>query len=601
MGTRTKKISVSEKIDLIESYLKENPNEEIHTNTMYKGYKIGVYFIQLRQSMIYDSHKSYKYTREDMERMMNLGLLYPRRDTIQEKVDRIKEFCHIYPYAFSDIYSLKKRLEKEGKVEQLDTFIKLFSDYKYLITRKAYKKIPKEMLEELTNARVGGGFGLDQNDKKIKEEYDIKENIIVRIVQEFGSIVNFRKQFIQYQIDMAKAKNDKEKKLVIEKNQNILKYNGKIPLVENFDLCQKEGYNLLLEKIGIKNLLPIGGNVIDSKMDEVIDSILDKYGIRNKRIMELYFGLDGKGRLTYEAIANKFNITRSRVCQTVNEILEKLKSNTNEKTIKKHIYKPTVKFIKFYFNKRDIFISKDKMQMTQEEKDELMSILKKEKKLEKRGRNKNLSLAELELNTRQYNCLTTAGIKSITDLLKMSLLDLRKIHGLGTNASYDIICKLHKLGFRCKFEDSKENLNQLGFGTKLYTKLKKIGIKSIDDLLKMSLSDIEENKDLSKRNKDEIINTIHLLGYRFKSEEKSDTKNSIVRKIDSILRNMDNANPQDWKEATSNIVNESTKLLKKQIRELEILARLETPERTEELLESSNKNKEKISSKKGGK
>ena len=62
---------------------------------------------------------------------------------------------------------------------------------------------------------------------------------------------------------------------------------------------------------------------------------------------------------------------------------------------------------------------------------------------------------------------------------------------------------------------------------------------------------------------------------------------------------MDNANPQDWKEATSNIVNESTKLLKKQIRELEILARLETPERTEELLESSNKNKEKISSKKG--
>ena len=53
MGTRTKKISVSEKIDLIESYLKENPNEEIHTNTMYKGYKIGVYFIQLRQSMIY--------------------------------------------------------------------------------------------------------------------------------------------------------------------------------------------------------------------------------------------------------------------------------------------------------------------------------------------------------------------------------------------------------------------------------------------------------------------------------------------------------------------------------------------------------------------
>ena len=50
-------LTVSEKIDLFERYLKENPNETIHYNTIFEGYNIGTFFIYIRYNSYFPPHK----------------------------------------------------------------------------------------------------------------------------------------------------------------------------------------------------------------------------------------------------------------------------------------------------------------------------------------------------------------------------------------------------------------------------------------------------------------------------------------------------------------------------------------------------------------
>ena len=96
-------LTVSEKIDLFERYLKENPNETIHYNTIFEGYNIGTFFIYIRYLMRNDLGG---YSPEDLKRMEKLGLLEKAQGKVYEKVKNVKKFCKKYPYAFSNAHKL---------------------------------------------------------------------------------------------------------------------------------------------------------------------------------------------------------------------------------------------------------------------------------------------------------------------------------------------------------------------------------------------------------------------------------------------------------------------------------------------------------------
>ena len=61
-------------------------------------------------------------------------------------------------------------------------------------------------------------------------------------------------------------------------------------------------------------------------LQELLREVLDKLSLREKRIIELRFGLDGEGPYTLEETGKILGITRERVRQIQNSALKKLKS-----------------------------------------------------------------------------------------------------------------------------------------------------------------------------------------------------------------------------------------------------------------------------------
>jgi RNA polymerase primary sigma factor len=73
-------------------------------------------------------------------------------------------------------------------------------------------------------------------------------------------------------------------------------------------------------------------------LQQLIKQVLDKLSTREKRIIELRFGLDGEGPYTLEETGNILGITRERVRQIQNSALKKLKNFKLSKDLKEFTY-----------------------------------------------------------------------------------------------------------------------------------------------------------------------------------------------------------------------------------------------------------------------
>lgn len=71
---------------------------------------------------------------------------------------------------------------------------------------------------------------------------------------------------------------------------------------------------------------------------------------------------------------------------------------------------------------------------------------KKEKVLE-------MTIEELDLSVRSYNCLKRAGINTVEDLTNKSEEDMRKVRNLGRKSLEEVINKLNGLGLYLKKEE----------------------------------------------------------------------------------------------------------------------------------------------------
>ena len=71
---------------------------------------------------------------------------------------------------------------------------------------------------------------------------------------------------------------------------------------------------------------------------------------------------------------------------------------------------------------------------------------KKEKVLE-------MTIEELDLSVRSYNCLKRAGINTVEDLTNKSEEDMMKVRNLGRKSLEEVINKLNGLGLYLKKEE----------------------------------------------------------------------------------------------------------------------------------------------------
>ena len=65
----------------------------------------------------------------------------------------------------------------------------------------------------------------------------------------------------------------------------------------------------------------------------------------------------------------------------------------------------------------------------------------------------DMTIEELDLSVRSFNCLKRAGIDTVEDLISRSEEDMIKVRNLGKKSLEEVILKLHSLGLELKKDD----------------------------------------------------------------------------------------------------------------------------------------------------
>ena len=437
-------LSVSKKIDLFERYLKENSNESIHSNTIFEGYNIGRILIQLRYLM---KNNLIKYNSEEFKRMENLGLLENTKETIYVKIKRLKQFCEKHPYAFSNIYRLRKDLNKKEKME----FEKVFKDYTYIRERKSRGKLPQKLEEELNNSQIGGVFKKDDIGE-LYEKYEIGDKEKRQIINEFGNMENLKKSYKKYMIKLANAKNYNEIHRIKIENKESAMENPKIPLVRNFYLGsqslekQKALLNFISYMYGEKYATNI---ILGPEVDVILEKILrEMLTDRERHIVEFKFGLKREEEIPKEVRNMKQQSMYQIMCY---QVVRKMRKKEIKDVFLNHLYKPSEEFIRAYFSKRDVF-EKDSEQLSDGDKQELLNMIDVENEnigVIDEDTIEEMAIENINFSTQLlYKAMKYNGVNTVGDLLEKarSKKDLLTMAYIGNKEAEEIIEKLSELG-----------------------------------------------------------------------------------------------------------------------------------------------------------
>lgn len=437
-------LSVSKKIDLFERYLKENSNESIHSNTIFEGYNIGRILIQLRYLM---KNNLIKYNSEEFKRMENLGLLENTKETIYVKIKRLKQFCEKHPYAFSNIYRLRKDLNKKEKME----FEKVFKDYTYIRERKSREKLPQKLEEELNNSQIGGVFK-KEDIGELYEKYEIGDKEKRQIINEFGNMENLKKSYKKYMIKLANAKNYNEIHRIKIENKESAMENPKIPLVRNFYLGsqslekQKALLNFISYMYGEKYATNI---ILGPEVDVILEKILrEMLTDRERHIVEFKFGLKREEEIPKEVRNMKQQSMYQIMCY---QVVRKMRKKEIKDVFLNHLYKPSEEFIRAYFSKRDVF-EKDSEQLSDGDKQELLNMIDVENEnigVIDEDTIEEMAIENINFSTQLlYKAMKYNGVNTVGDLLEKarSKKDLLTMAYIGNKEAEEIIEKLSELG-----------------------------------------------------------------------------------------------------------------------------------------------------------
>ena len=64
-----------------------------------------------------------------------------------------------------------------------------------------------------------------------------------------------------------------------------------------------------------------------------------------------------------------------------------------------------------------------------------------------------MTIEELDLSVRSFNCLKRAGINTVEDLINKSEDEMMKVRNLGRKSLEEVIAKLDSLGFKLTKDD----------------------------------------------------------------------------------------------------------------------------------------------------
>lgn len=529
-------LSVSEKIDLFERYLKENSNESIHSNTIFEGYNIGRILIQLRYLM---KNNLIKYNSEELKRMKNLGLLENTKETIYDKIKRLKQFCEKHPYAFSNLYRLRKNLNKKEKME----FEKVFKDYTYIRERKSRGKLPKKLEEELNNSQIGGVFK-NEDIEEFYEEYEIGDKEKRQIINEFGNMEKLKKSYIKYMIELANTKNYNEIHRIKIENRESAMENPKIPLVRNFCLGsqslekQKALLNFISYMYGEKYATNI---ILGPEVDVILEKILrEMLTDRERHIVEFKFGLKREEEIPKEVRNMKQQSMYQIMCY---QVVRKIRKKEIKDVFLNHLYKPSEEFIRAYFSKRDVF-EKDSEQLSDEDKQELLNMIDVENEnigVIDEDTIEEMAIENINFSTQLlYKAMKYNGINTVGDLLERarSKKDLLTMAYIGNKEAEEIIEKLSEFGITVyngvkTREKIGLEIKSLNLSHRTYMLLARNEIYTVEQLVERirSKDDLLQLRWIGEKTANEIIEKLAENGITIYKDENEETIKIALSKL----------------------------------------------------------------------
>lgn len=529
-------LSVSEKIDLFERYLKENSNESIHSNTIFEGYNIGRILIQLRYLM---KNNLIKYNSEELKRMENLGLLENTKETIYDKIKRLKQFCEKHPYAFSNLYRLRENLNKKEKME----FEKVFKDYTYIRERKSRGKLPKKLEEELNNSQIGGVFK-NEDIEEFYEEYEIGDKEKRQIINEFGNMEKLKKSYIKYMIKLANAKNYNEIHRIKIENRESAMENPKMPLVRNFYLGsqslekQKALLNFISYMYGEKYATNI---ILGPEVDVILEKILrEMLTDRERYIVEFKFGLKREEEIPKEVRNMKQQSMYQIMCY---QVVRKIRKKEIKDVFLNHLYKPSEEFIRAYFSKRDVF-EKDSEQLSDEDKQELLNMIDVENEnigVIDEDTIEEMAIENINFSTQLlYKAMKYNGINTVGDLLEraISKKDLLTMAYIGNKEAEEIIEKLSEFGITVyngvkTREKIGLEIKSLNLSHRTYMLLARNEIYTVEQLVERirSKDDLLQLRWIGEKTANEIIEKLAENGITIYKDENEETIKIALSKL----------------------------------------------------------------------
>lgn len=115
-----------------------------------------------------------------------------------------------------------------------------------------------------------------------------------------------------------------------------------------------------------------------------------------------------------------------------------------------------------------------------------------------------LSIEDVELSVRSYNCLKRAGIKTIGELCDMTMEDMMKVRNLGRKSLEEVLAKLHEYGLSLAESDNQSN-NQ-----EIYARFKEI-IR--EEGIEQAIEYLEEAVENGYTGDYSIIHGYYMVGY----------------------------------------------------------------------------------------
>lgn len=194
-------------------------------------------------------------------------------------------------------------------------------------------------------------------------------------------------------------------------------------------------------------------------IEGTVEYIISRFDPRVQRVI---IGRYKEGK-TYEQLGNEFGVTQERIRQIkvmairrmrhpkcrnllslgIAEYIAQIRINAAESSANKQISAAT-EVIKTVAD-----------QLSKITGDDEISVMMEKKAAESR---RTLTINDLELSCRSFNCLSRAGLLTVEDILNFG--DLSKVRNLGQRSLDEIVQKIRNLGFEINIEEN-QNENRL--------------------------------------------------------------------------------------------------------------------------------------------